>query len=99
MVLMQGWPLLQRLLLDKLQNGRKLMFGLAALAEEGGSPALVGQSDELELHEFMSVPHNRWRSNRIPMYNLESTKHVADLTVTIVAQRALRSLWNMRTED
>jgi len=80
--------------------GTPVVFVLAAPAGLHGDGAkVVAETDDIGLWDLMEADEQRWSRNRVPMYDPRTRQHVADAVITIVAQRALRSLWEMKGRD
>ena len=89
-------PSLQALLLERLQNGAALVFGV--IARSGASDA-VAYTPEVPLQDLLDTEERKWHAAKLPVYLADDPEdpedtgvHVADIILTIAAQRALRQI-------
>ena len=87
----------QEVLVQQLEEHSGLAFGCVARSAHREE---VAHTDTICLHDLLQTPARKWQSVKVPLYLVsigsssgEEREHVADLFVTIVAQRALQRIW------
>lgn len=84
---------MQRLLRERLDSNYGLSFGLVA---HGSQSDVCALSATTGLQDLVAAGEQRWHTARLPVYlddgDCGQGAHVADVTVTVIAQRALQQL-------